>query len=137
MTRYNFQNFNLNKEKDNKMLVAIAVSMLFLTAWSMLFSPNEDELKKLQNQKVERQDSEMQISTGSGVVANENGIKGVGKDVIEKKKTNNEKKLVFVENDFVKLAVDVNSNRLSYLMLKRYDSHKSNAGDGKKNEKVI
>ena len=137
MTRYNFQNFNLNKEKDNKMLVAIAVSMLFLTAWSMLFAPSEDELKKLQNQKVEKQENDMQIGISSDVVANENGIKGVGKDVVEKKKTNNEKKLVFVENDFVKLAVDVNSNRLSYLMLKRYDSHKGNSGDGKKNEKVI
>ncbi|MBQ7552281.1 MAG: membrane protein insertase YidC [Rickettsiales bacterium] len=137
MTRYNFQNFNLNKEKDNKMLVAIAVSMLFLTAWSMFFSPNEDELKKLQNQKVERQENDMQIGISSDVVANENGIKGVGKDVIEKKKTNNEKKLVFIENDFVKLAVDANNNRLSYLMLKKYDSHKGNSGDGKKNEKVI
>ena len=137
MTRYNFQNFNLNKEKDNKMLVAIAVSMLFLTAWSMLFAPSEDELKKLQNQKVEKQENDMQIGISSDIAANENGIKGVGKDVVEKKKTNNEKKLVFVENDFVKLAVDVNSNRLSYLMLKRYDSHKGNSGDGKKNEKVI
>ena len=137
MTRYNFQNFNLNKEKDNKMLVAIAVSMLFLTAWSMFFSPNEDELKKMQNQKVERQENDMQIGISSDIAANENGIKGVGKDVVEKKKANNEKKLVFIENDFVKLAVDVNSNRLSYLMLKRYDSHKGNSGDGKKNEKVI
>ena len=137
MTRYNFQNFNVNKEKDNKMLVAIAISMLFLTAWSVFFTPNEDELKKLQNQKVEKQENDMQIGISSDVVANENGIKGVGKDVIEKKKANNEKKLVFVENGFVKLAVDVNSNRLSYLMLKRYDSHKGNSGDGKKNEKVI
>ena len=137
MTRYNFQNFNVNKEKDNKMLVAIAISMLFLTAWSVFFTPNEDELKKLQNQKVEKQENDMQIGISSDVVANENGIKGVGKDVIEKKKTNNEKKLVFIENDFVKLAVDANNNRLSYLMLKKYDSHKGNSGDGKKNEKVI
>ena len=120
MTRYNFQNFNVNKEKDNKMLVAIAISMLFLTAWSMFFSPNEDELKKLQNQKVEKQENDMQIGISSDIAANENGIKGVGKDVVEKKKANNEKKLVFIENDFVKLAVDANNNRLSYLMLKKY-----------------
>ena len=83
MTRYNFQNFNLNKEKDNKMLVAIAVSMLFLTAWSMFFAPNEDELNKLQNQKVEKQENDMQIGISSDIAANENGIKGVGKDVVE------------------------------------------------------
>ena len=137
MTRYNFQNFNINKEKDNKMLVAIAVSMLFLTAWSVFFTPNEDELKKLQNQKVERHDGDARIGIGSDVVVNENGIKGVGRDVIEKKKTDNEKKLVFIENDFVKLAVDANSNRLSYLMLKKYDNHKSKVGDKKEDEKVI
>ena len=86
---------------------------------------------------MEKQENDMQIGISSDIAANENGIKGVGKDVVEKKKANNEKKLVFIENDFVKLAVDVNSNRLSYLMLKRYDSHKGNSGDGKKNEKVI
>lgn len=136
MTRYNFQNFNNNKSKDNKMLIVIAVSMVFLTIWSLIFSPTEDELKKLQNQKIEKQDNKMSLNNIEEGSVNENGIKGVGKDVVTTRKNVNEEKLVFIENDFVKLAVDVNSNRLSYLMLKRYDDHKSKSKDGNEDKKI-
>lgn len=138
MTKYNFQSFNAgNNKKDNKMLIAIAVSMIFLTVWSLMSSPSEDDLKKIQNQKIEKQENSLPKAIQDDIAVTENGIKGVSKDIDVEKKKINEKKLVFIENDFVKLAVDSKSNRLSYLMLKRYDNHNSEKNEKNKSEKVV
>lgn len=113
---YNFHNFNQNKEtSSNKMLITIAVSMIFLTIWSNFFSPSKEELEQMKREKT----------TDIKVEQNENFIKINNNSKVFTK--NKEKKQVFIENDIVKIGIDTNNNNISYLKLKEYKKHeKSN-----------
>ena len=113
---YNFQNFSQNKEtSSNKMLITIAVSMIFLTIWNNFFSPSKEELEQMQREKT----------TDVKVEQNENLINLNRNNKLITK--NKEKKQIFIENDIVKIGIDTNNNNISYLMLKKYKKHeKSN-----------
>ena len=112
MTDYNFKSFKYNEGKENnRMLVVIACSMLFLTIWGSIFSPNKEELEKM------KQDSkQIELEKAKDTISNV--------ELKNKQQQNvREKKEVFLENENVIFGIDVNNNKISYLKLKNYKKH--------------
>ena len=82
--------------------------MLFLTVWSNIFSPSDEELLRHQ----EQQKTEQQIKDASKQEATQ-----------QAKSNLKPQKNVYLETKTAQFAVDVNNNRISYATLKNYKQH--------------
>lgn len=105
---------NRGAEDNKKLLTAIAVSMLFITVWSNIFSPSDEELLRHQ----EQQKAEQQIKDASKQEATQ-----------QAKSTLKPQKNVYLETKTAQFAVDVNNNRISYATLKNYKQHEGSVAN--------
>ena len=111
MGDYNFANLrNTGSNENKKLLLAIAMSMLFLTFWNIFTSPSEEELRKQQEKtKIEKEIIEKtKQETSKQVPALQ---------------TKREKKEVFLNNKNIKIGFDVANNKITFLELKNYKLH--------------
>ena len=103
---------NVDNENKTKMLIAIGVSMVFLTIWNFFITPNGEEIEKQQAEQKKIEQVEKQK------------VEEAKKQLEEKNKTSiKEKKEIFFDTKKTRVAVDVNNNRLSFLTLKDYKLH--------------
>lgn len=103
---------NVDNENKTKMLIAIGVSMVFLTIWNFFITPNGEEIEKQQAEQKKIEQIEKQK------------VEEAKKQLEEKNKTSiKEKKEIFFDTKKTRVAVDVNNNRLSFLTLKDYKLH--------------
>ena len=113
MPQYNFSKNNNNN--NTQTLIIIGVSMLVLNFWNIFTGPSEEQLKQMETQKQQTKISkEVQ------------DLSSLNDDLIKENKQNIQKrakKEVFLENDSLKIAVDVNNNQITYAELKKYKDH--------------
>ena len=103
---------NVDNENKTKMLIAIGVSMVFLTIWNFFITPNGEEIEKQQAEQKKIEQVEKQK------------VEEAKKKLEEKNKANiKEKNEIFFDTKKTRVAVDVNNNRLSFLTLKDYKLH--------------
>ena len=120
MSNYSFGNFreqNLGLE-SKKMLIAMGVSMLLLTIWSVFTAPSEEELKQMQQKAKVENAKQIDRSSGDEIFDTEKENKSVS--------NNKPKKEVFKENNNYKIGIDVVNNRITYFELKKYKKHELN-----------
>ena len=103
---------NPDQENKTKLLVAIGVSMMFLTIWQFFFAPTEEELNKQKNTNIQQvsQQQSKQIQAQAMPISN--------KYELAKPKKN-----VYLETEKTKIGIDVNNNIINFFELKDYKKH--------------
>ena len=112
MAGYNFGNFRQRDDNGGKnILLAIALSMVFLTVFNMFTAPSKEELEKQKFNYTKQQEENIKKEEFFASKKEENKI------------TKKQKKEVFLENDLYHVGFDINNNRISFLTLKNYKQH--------------
>ena len=114
MADYNFGNFRQREDNGGKnILLAIALSMVFLTVFNMFTAPSKEELEKQKFNYTKQQEENIKKEEFFASKKEEN------------KTTKKQKKEVFLENDLYHVGFDINNNRISFLTLKNYKLKKT------------